>query len=1054
MNFSELFIRRPVATVLLMVGVVLAGLLGYSQLPVSSLPPVDFPTLEVRADLPGASPEVMASSVTTPLERQLGQISGLEAMNSTSSFGHTGITLRFNLDRNIDSAAQDVQAALNAAAGVLPRNLPSPPTFSKVNPADPPILTLQVSSDTLPLERVNDFADTILAQKLSQVTGVGLVSIQGLLKPAVRVKMNPGALAAYNLSLGEVRNALVAANQNSPKGSLDGRQQAFAIGVNDQLSGAKAFQALIVAYRNGSPVRLGDLGEVADEMENARQGAWVGGKPAVVVDVQRQPGANIIETVDRLRALIPQLRSSIPPAIQISVLQDRTEMIRASIRDVQFTLVLTVGLVVMVIFVFLRRFWATVIPAAALPLTLLGTFGIMKLAGFSLDNLSLMALTICTGFVVDDAIVMIENIVRLMEQGESPLEAALKGARQIGFTVISLSASLIAVFIPLLFMPGVLGRLFREFSVTLSVAVAVSALISLSLTPMMCASLLRAHAAQQENWLFRVSERAFDALRSLYGFFLRGALRHPGLMLGLTALSVAASFWLYQQVPKGLLPNQDTGLILGVTEAAPTVSFEGMVREQQALVEALSKDPALESVTSFVGGGAVNPTGNTGRLYLRLKPREQRKEGAQEVIQRLRVASMERPGISLFLQAVQDLQLDSRLAKTQYQMTLQHADEEELHRWATELSAHLQKRPEFRDVSTDQSTGGLELNVEVDRAMAAQLNLTTQAINDALYDSFGQRQVSMIFTQLNQYRVILEVEPRFQRQPEALEKVYVKSSSGAMIPLSSVASVRTGTAPLAIHHEAQFPAVTLSFNLSPGVALGSALQVLEATKQDLGFPQAVLCSFSGSTAEFETSRERTPYLLLAAVVVIYIVLGVLYESYVHPLTILSSLPPAGVGALLALLVTGTDLSMVALVGIILLIGIVKKNAIMMIDFALELERERGLSPRESIYEACLLRFRPILMTTFASLFGALPMALERGAGSELRNPLGITIVGGLLVSQLLTLFTTPVIYLSLGKVAAFFRGNHPSDPAPDSSPWPGISGFGSQGAGRRMEGGV
>ena len=1036
MNFSELFIRRPVATALLMVGMVLAGLLGYFTLPVSALPPVDFPTLEVRADYPGASPEVMASAITTPLERQFGQISGLESMISTSSFGHTSITLQFSIAREIDSAAQDVQAAINTAGGVLPRSLPGPPTFSKVNPADAPILTLEISSETTPLEKVNDFADTVLAQKLSQVSGVGLVTIQGNLKPAVRVRVNPAALSSIGLSIEDVRNTLLSSNVNAPKGSFDGKRQSHAIGVNDQIFSAKGFQSLVVAYKNGAPVRISDIGDVIDHVENNRQAAWVGDRPAVIVDIQRQPGANIIETADRVKQLLPQLQATIPPGLRVSILNDRTETIRASVRDVQFTMLLTVALVVLVVFVFLRKFWATVIPSIALPLAIIGTFGIMKLAEFSLDNLSLMALTISTGFVVDDAIVMIENIVRYIEAGESPFQAALKGSKQIGFTVISLSISLIAVFIPLLFMPGIIGRLFREFAITLSASVVVSAVISLTLTPMMCARLLKPKHDGPENALFRLTERGFDALRDGYDWGLKWVLRHQPFTLFVTFATLAATVWLYILVPKGLLPHQDTGMILGVTDAAQSISFKLMAQRQAAVAHIVMSDPDVESVASFVGGGAVNATVNAGRMYIHLKPREHRKAGAEQIIQRLRNATAELPGISLFMQSVQDVQLDSRVSRTQYQLSLQSADESELDEWATRLRDQLRARPEFLDVATDQQNGGLQLKIDIDRDKASRLNVLTQTIDDTLYDSFGQRQVSVIFTQLNQYRVILEVDPAFQAQSEALEKVFVKSTSGQLVPLSAFASVRTISVPLSIQHEQQFPSVALSFNLGHGASLGHAVDAIEAAKREIGFPATVATSFTGSAAEFQSSLKTAPYLLLAAVVVIYIVLGVLYESYIHPITILSSLPSAGVGALLALLVMRMDMSLIALIGIILLIGIVKKNAIMMIDFALEVEREQGLSPEESIYQACLLRFRPIMMTTMAALLGALPMALENGTGSELRKPLGVTIVGGLIVSQFLTLYTTPVIYLALDRLSRWVSkrlgfGKHPGVAVPE-----------------------
>ena len=1013
MNFSEAFIRRPVATALLMVGLVLLGALGYAYLPVSALPAVDFPSLEVRTSYPGAAPEVMASLVTTPLERQFGQISGLEAMTSVSSFGYSSIVLQFGLDRDIDSAAQDVQAAINIAGGVLPRNLPSPPIFSKVNPADPPVLTLRVSSETFPLERVNDLADTILAQKLSQVSGVGLVTIQGSQKPAVRIRLNPASLAAMGLSLEDVRTAIAASNINMPKGSFDGQRQSFAIQTNDQISSAAGFRPMVIAYRNGAPVRVSDVGDVIDHVENNRQGAWVGSKPSVVLDVQRQPGANIIGTADRIKALLPQLRASLPPSVHVEILNDRTETIRASVRDVQFTLALASALVVVVIFVFLRKFWATVIPGVSLPLALIGTFGLMKVGGFSLNNLSLMALTISTGFVVDDAIVMIENIVRYLEKGESPMEAALKGARQIGFTVISLSVSLVAVFIPLLFMTGLVGRLFREFALTLSAAVAVSAVVSLTLTPMLCSRLLKPHGSEVPGRLFQLTERWFEGVRGFYMAGLRWVLRHRRFTLGVTLLTLLATVWLFRVTPKGLLPLQDTGLIQGITEASPSVSYKEMVRHQAELVALLERDPDVATVASFVGGGVLNPASNTGRIYIALKPRHQRRAGAEEIIERLRASAAHLPSITLLMQAVQDLRVDSRVSRTQYQYTLQAADDEALDLWAGRLMEALQLRPELSGVSSDQQRGGLQLRVDIDRDKAHRLNVQTQAIDDTLYDAFGQRQVSMVFTQLNQYRVVLEVDPAFQQDPDALEKVFVKSTAGALVPLSAFASLRTVSAPLSLQHQNQFGAVTLSFNLSPGVSLSAAVEAIEQERVRIGVPESVACAFTGSAAEFLASLTSTPYLLLAAVVVIYIVLGILYESYIDPLTILSSLPSAGVGALLALRLAGMDLNLIGIIGIILLIGIVKKNAILLIDFALEAERE-GASPEDAIYQACLLRFRPILMTTAAALLGALPLAFENGTGAELRRPLGVSIVGGLMVSQVLTLYTTPVIYLLLG----------------------------------------
>ena len=1021
MNISEPFIQRPVATSLLMAGVIIMGLLGYWLLPISALPSVDFPTIQVTAQYPGASPEVMASSVTTPLERQFGQISGLTMMISTSSFANSSITLQFTLDRDIDAAAQDVQAAINAAGGVLPRTMPNPPTYSKVNPADVPILTLALTSELLPLEKVNDLADTVLAQKLSEVTGVGMVSIEGSQKPAVRVRVNPGAIATLGLSLEDVRTALVQNNVNAPKGSFDGAQQAYSIGANDQVFSAAQYRPIVVAYRRGAPVRLSDIGEVVDNVENIRMAGWVGSRPAVIVDVQRQPGANVIETADRVKALLPKLRAAIPPSVHVAILSDRTATIRASVADVQFTLLLTVGLVVMVIFLFLRKLWATVITSVALPLAVIGTFGVMKLIGFSLDNLSLMALTISTGFVVDDAIVMIENIVRYIEAGDSPMEAALKGSRQIGFTVVSLSISLIAVFIPLLFMPGIVGRLFREFAITLSVAVAISAFVSLTLTPMMCARLLKPESESKPGRLFRATEGMFRGLLTTYDGGLRWVLRHQAFTLWVAVATLLATVWLYRVVPKGLLPLQDTGLIMGVTDASQSISFSSMVERQRAVAEIVGNDPGVASVASFVGAGPVNATVNTGRLYINLKPRDQR-DGASQIIDRLRDATRHVPGISLSMQAVQDVQIDSRVTRTQYQYTLQDADAAELAQWAPRLLERLRASPVLADVASDQQTSGLQLHVEVDRDKASRLNVLTQAIDDTLYDAFGQRQVSIIFTQLNQYRVVLEVEPKFQLNQDALRQIYVKSTTGQMVPLNAFCTLSILSAPLAITHQGQFPSVTLSFNIQPGSSLGAAVEAIQQAAREIGLPNTIETTFSGSAAEFRSSLTSTPLLILAAIVVIYIVLGVLYESYIHPITILSSLPSAGVGALLALMVCRIDLSLVAFIGIILLIGIVKKNAIMMIDFALDAQRHENLVPVDAIYQACLIRFRPIMMTTMAALLGALPLALEHGTGSELRRPLGIAIVGGLLLSQFLTLFTTPVIYLYLDRLGKWRRG--------------------------------
>jgi hydrophobe/amphiphile efflux-1 (HAE1) family protein len=1048
MNISEPFIRRPIATSLLMAGVLMLGLLGYSMLPISSLPTVDFPTIQVVTEYPGASPEVMTSSVTTPLEVQFGQISGLTSMNSTSSFGISTITLQFNLDRNIDVAAQDVQAAINVAKGTLPPDLPNPPVYNKVNPADTPILTLAITSDSFPIEKVNDLADTLLAQKLSQVSGVGLVTIQGNQKPAVRIQFNPAALASLGLGPEDLRTGIGSANVNGPKGSFDGPKQSYIIGSNDQVVNAAQYKPLIIAYRNGAPVRLSDVANVIDSVENAQLAAWIGkDQPAVLLDIQRQPGANIIETVDHIRQLLPKLTATIPPAVKVAILSDRTETIRASVEDVQFTLMLTVLLVVLVIFLFLRKLWATIIPSVALPLSLIGTFGIMYLAGFSLNNLSMMALTISTGFVVDDAIVMIENIFRYLEAGETPLNAALKGAKQIGFTVVSLSISLIAVFIPLLFMTGIVGRLFREFAITLSVTVIVSAIVSLTLTPMMCAMFLKPIAHEKQGKFFQITERFFEGMLRWYESGLKWVLRHRFSTLLVAIATLVATLFLYIIIPKGLLPQQDTGMIVGVSDAAQNISFKAMLVRQQQICDIVRQDPDVQSVSAFVGGGTVNPTINSGRVNIVLKPRNKRSSNADQIITRLRLATQNVQGISLFMQAVQDLQIDTRVSRTQYQYILEDTDSTELESVVPKFVDKLKERPELMDVATDQQMNGLQVSIDVDRQEASRLNVQTDAIDNALYDCFGQRQISIIFTQLNQFRVILEVAPEFKAAPDALNKIYVSanapssnsasanqlssalantsatSSTGSQVPLSAFAKMRIGTAPLLITHQDQLPAVTVSFNLKPGRSLGDAVKAIEQVKQEIALPDTISSTFSGTAAEFQTSLQSEPYLILAAVIVIYIVLGVLYESYIHPITILSTLPSAGVGALLALLIFGIDFSLIALIGIILLIGIVKKNAIMMIDFALDAERERGLSPEESIYEACLLRFRPIMMTTMAALLGALPLAMQEGTGSELRKPLGITIVGGLILSQFLTLYTTPVIYLYMDKLGRLLTRN-------------------------------
>ena len=1000
-----------------MVGLTLSGFLAYKQLAVSALPQVDYPTIVVSTLLPGASGETMAATVTTPLERQFGQIPSLSSMTSVSSFGSSQITLQFSLDRSIDAAEQDVQAAINAASNLLPRTLPAPPTYSKSNPADTPILTLAVRSDSLPLDQVDDEADSILAQKISQVSGVGLVTLNGGQKPAVRVQVDPEALAGSSLTLEDVRNALVAANVNQPKGNLDGARQDYTLATNDQLFKADAFAPLVLAYKNGAPIRVSDVSNVVDGVENSQLAGWANGKRAIILNVQRQPGANVIQVAESVKKLLPKLSAALPQGLKVDILSDRTETVRASVDDVQMTLVLTVMLVVMVIYLFLRSARATIIPGIAVPLSLIGTFGVMYLLGYSLNNLSLMALTIATGFVVDDAIVMIENIARYIEEGDTPFEAALKGSKQIGFTIISLTVSLVAVLIPLLFMSGLIGRLFREFAVTLAVSIGVSAILSLTLTAMMCAHLLEPHDPANQGKFYKVTEDGWNAIARLYDGGLKWVLAHQRTTLFVTLGTVAFTGYLAMVIPKGFFPEQDTGMILGVTEAPVDVSFSRMMDLQSAVANAVQNDPAVVSVASFIGSDGTNETPNSGRLSITLKPRGDRDETIDQILPRLQQKAAAVGGISLYLQAVQDLQIDARVSRTQYQFTLEDADAKELDTWAPMVQAKLREQPELADVASDLQDPAPQLQVAIDRDSAARLGITTQQIDDTLYDAFGQRLVSTIFTQLNQYRVILEVKPEARDDADALNKIYVHAATGDSVPLSAVAKFVKGTAPPAVHHQGQFPSVTISFNLGHGASLGQAVKAIDDSMAKMGAPPGLHPTYVGSVQAFLESLASEPALILAALITVYIVLGVLYESYIHPITILSTLPSAGVGALLALMLTGTEFSIISLIGVILLIGIVKKNAIMMIDFAIEATRDQGMGPVEAIHQACLLRFRPIMMTTLAALLGGLPLALEHGTGSELRRPLGISIVGGLVISQILTLFTTPVIYLYMDKLA-------------------------------------
>ena len=1070
-----------------MAAILLAGFVAYLQLPVSALPEVDYPTIQVVTFYPGASPDVMASAVTAPLERQFGQVPGLNQMTSTSSDGSSIIVLQFALELNIDVAEQEVQAAINAAQTYLPSDLPVPPIYSKTNPADTPILTLALSSKTMPLSQVEDLADTRFSQKISQLPGVGLVSISGGQKPAVRVRVNPTALSSYGINLEDVRTALQQTSLDQAIGNFDGPQQDYQIQSNDQLLTASDFEKVVIAYHNGSPVKLSDVATVDNDVENVRQAAWMNETPAVIVNIQRQPGANIIQVVDRIKKLLPLLKSNLPAAIQIDELTDRTTTIRASVKDVEFELMLTVALVVMVIFLFLRNVSATIIPSVAVPLSIVGTFGVMYLAGFSLNNLTLMALTISTGFVVDDAIVMIENIIRFIEEGDPPLEAALKGSEQIGFTIVSLTISLIAVLIPLLFMGDIVGRLFREFAITLSVTILVSAVVSLTLTPMMCSRLLKSTHGQKQTRFYEVSENAFERIIAFYGRTLKWVLQRQTATLLVAAATLVLTVVLYVIVPKGFFPVQDTGIIQGISEATQSISFPAMSEKQQQLAHLILQDPAVESISSFIGIDGTNTTLNSGRIQINLKPLEDRHINASNVIRRLQPQLEKVDGITLYMQPVQDLTVEDRVSRTQYQYTLEDPDQHELNFWTAKLMAKLQTIPELRDLATDQQTSGLAASLTIDRVTASRMGITPQAIDQLLYDAYGQRQVSTLYTQLNQYHIVLETLPEYQKNPTKLNDIYVRSAlaptalttssgtgtitattasgnsassaapspsaapntatssgsanpsavasvNGGGIPLSAITRFDLKSSPLSVNHQGQFPVVTISFNLAPGASLGGATKAIDKAQQEIGMPLSVQSAFQGTAASFQASLSNEPLLILAALITVYIVLGVLYESYIHPITILSTLPSAGVGAILALLICGQELSVVALIGIILLIGIVKKNGIMMIDFALEAERKEGKRPEDAIYEACLLRFRPIMMTTMAALLGGLPLALGTGIGSELRRPLGISMVGGLLLSQVLTLYTTPVIYIFFDRLAHRYSSRHARDSGPEAVP--------------------
>jgi len=1027
MNISRPFILRPVATTLAMIAMLLCGLIAYRWLPVSSLPEVDYPTIQTTTFYPGASPEVMAALVTSPLERQFGQMPGLRQMTSSSTTGASSITLQFTLSLPLDVAEQQVQAAINAASNLLPRDLPVPPIYNKVNPADAAVMTLAITSPTVPLPQVRDLVDTRMAQKISQVSGVGLVTVAGGQRPAVRIQANPQALAAYGLTLADLRAAVVSANVNQPKGTLDGPVRSTTIDANDQLKNPSDYRNLIVAYRNEAPLRLADIASVVMDAEDSRLAAWADQQPAILLNIQRQPGANVIEVVDRIQKILPQLRTALPGNLDVSVMSDRTQTIRASVKDVQVEMLIAIGLVVLVTFVFLRTLTATLIPSVVVPLSLIGTFGIMYLAGFSINNLTLMALTIATGFVVDDAIVMIENIARYLERGEKPLQAALKGASQIGFTLVSLTLSLIAVLIPLLFMTEVVGRLFREFAVTLAVAIFLSLIISLTLTPMMCARFLRTGDEQKYGWVARKTHQWIESLIGMYARGLKLVLRHQTITLLVALGTFVLTALLYLAIPKGFFPAQDTGLIQMVTQAPQNLSFSAMSTRQQEAVAIILKDPSVASVASFIGIDGVNETVNTGRIQIALRTKSERRDGVTKVIQRLQTELNDVSGLQFYFQPVQDLTVEDRISRTQYQLTLESADAGLLAEWVPKLVEQLRAQPELTGVVDDLQEDGLNTLVHIDRDAAARLGVSAASIDDALYDAFGQRQISTIFTQSNQYRVVIEVPPQFRRDPSALNSVYVKSNTGKPIALSAVVKITEGRTPLVINRLDQFPSVTISFNLPPRTSLSSAVDAVTRATRDIALPVAIQTRFQGAARAFEASLSSTLLLILAAIITMYIVLGVLYESFIHPVTILSTLPSAAIGALLALLLTGRDLDMIGVIGIILLIGIVKKNAIMMIDFALDAERKLGLSAREAIEQAALLRFRPILMTTLAALFGAVPLMLSTGTGAELRQPLGLVMVGGLLVSQVLTLFTTPVIYLFFDRLRT-----HPKRPPIDS----------------------